>query len=87
MNEIAELREKVAVSTTTPQVKIAIELLLYTFVRPGELQGATWSEFDLEKGEWRIPRAHEDADAAHRAVGEAGDPFTARVAPTPTMPL
>ena len=55
MNEIAELREKVAASSTTPQVKIALELLLYTFVRPGELRGATWSEFDLEKAEWRIP--------------------------------
>jgi integrase len=55
MNEIAELREKVAASSTTPQVKIALELLLYTFVRPGELRGAIWSEFDLEKAEWRIP--------------------------------
>jgi integrase len=25
------------------------------FVRPGELRGAEWSEFDLERAEWRIP--------------------------------
>lgn len=25
------------------------------FVRPGELPKAEWSEFDLEKAEWRIP--------------------------------
>lgn len=25
------------------------------FVRPGELRGARWSEFDLEGAEWRIP--------------------------------
>ncbi|MGZ9057439.1 tyrosine-type recombinase/integrase [Methylomagnum sp.] len=24
------------------------------FVRPGELRGAEWAEFDLEKAEWRI---------------------------------
>lgn len=24
-------------------------------VRPGELRRAEWSEFDLDKGEWRIP--------------------------------
>ena len=34
VNEIAELREKVAVSTTTPQVKIALELLLHADVLP-----------------------------------------------------
>ena len=33
---------------------IALQLLLLTFVRPGELRQAKWDEFDLEKGEWRI---------------------------------
>lgn len=37
------------------QTKLALRLLLLTFVRPGELRGARWSEFDLEAGEWRIP--------------------------------
>lgn len=35
--------------------KIALQLLLYTFVRPGELCGARWSEFDLDGAVWRIP--------------------------------
>jgi integrase len=34
---------------------IALQLLLLTFVRPGELRQAKWSEFDLDKDEWRIP--------------------------------
>jgi len=34
---------------------IAIELLMLTFVRTGELIKAKWSEFDLSKGEWIIP--------------------------------
>lgn len=34
---------------------IAVELLLLTFVRPGEMAGAKWSEFDLDGGMWKIP--------------------------------
>jgi integrase len=34
---------------------IAIELLLLTFVRTGELRCATWDEFDLEKALWTVP--------------------------------
>jgi len=34
---------------------IALRLLLYTFVRPGELRCAEWNEFDLDRAEWRIP--------------------------------
>jgi integrase len=41
--------------TGTAQVKVAIELLLLTFVRTGELRHAEWHEFDLEKAVWRIP--------------------------------
>lgn len=34
---------------------LAWKLLIFTFVRSGELRGARWEEFDLEKKEWRIP--------------------------------
>jgi integrase len=37
------------------QTKMALRLLLLTFVRTAELCGATWSEIDFEKKEWRIP--------------------------------
>ena len=33
----------------------ALKIAALTFVRPGELRGAEWSEFDLGGGEWRIP--------------------------------
>jgi integrase len=36
-------------------VKIAIELLVLTFVRPGELRCAQWPEFDLDGGVWTVP--------------------------------
>lgn len=36
-------------------LRIALLLLAYVFVRPGELRFARWSEIDFEKAEWRIP--------------------------------
>lgn len=36
-------------------VASALRIAPRVFVRPGELRWATWSEFKLEKGEWRIP--------------------------------
>tara|TARA_R110002020_G_scaffold112746_19_gene259381 strand:+ start:5185 stop:6336 length:1152 start_codon:yes stop_codon:yes gene_type:complete len=39
----------------TSQVKIAIELLLLTFVRTGELRHAEWVDIDFESALWRIP--------------------------------
>lgn len=38
-----------------PQTKLALRLLILTFVRTGELRGAQWPEFELEKAQWRIP--------------------------------
>ena len=35
--------------------KLALKFHIHTFVRPGELRGARWKEFNLEKREWRIP--------------------------------
>lgn len=35
--------------------KHALQIAPLVFVRPGELRHAEWSEFDLEKAEWRIP--------------------------------
>jgi integrase len=33
----------------------ALKLAPLVFVRPGELRGAEWAEFDLAEAEWRIP--------------------------------
>jgi len=38
-----------------PMTALALKLAPLVFVRPGELWGAEWSEFDLENAEWRIP--------------------------------
>jgi len=40
-----------------PVTASALQLAPLVFVRPGELRGAEWSEFDLDGGLWRIPAA------------------------------
>jgi integrase len=35
--------------------RCALQLAAMTFVRPGELRRAEWSEFDIDAAEWRIP--------------------------------
>jgi integrase len=50
----------------SPEVRAALQLLALTFVRPGELRAAEWSEFDLEKTEWAIPPARMKMRRPHR---------------------
>lgn len=49
----------------TPEVKQALKLLMLTFVRPGELRGARWEEFDLDAKLWRIPGERMKMKAPH----------------------
>lgn len=46
-----KLNEKGGYQTT----RIALKLMLYTFVRTVELRQARWTEINLDAGEWRIP--------------------------------
>ncbi len=52
-NEVPDLfvrlRERSSVS------RVALEMLILTATRSGEIRGATWSEIDLEAGIWSIP--------------------------------
>jgi integrase len=38
-----------------PETRAALELLALTFVRPGELRAAEWTEFDLDAAIWSVP--------------------------------
>lgn len=38
-----------------PLTKYALQLIIYTFVRPGELRSAEWKDIDMDKAIWRIP--------------------------------
>ena len=43
-----------------PITALALKLAPLVFVRPGELRGAEWKEFDLEGAEWRIPGGQDE---------------------------
>jgi integrase len=45
--------------------KIAIELMLRTFVRTVELRGARWGEFDFEGALWRVPAERMKMEVEH----------------------
>ena len=49
-----------------PETRIALDLLALTFVRPGELRAAEWSEFDLDRGVWAIPAEKMKMRRPHR---------------------
>lgn len=48
-----------------PLTRLALNLLILTATRPGELRAAEWSEFDTEKAEWRIPAVRMKMDEEH----------------------
>lgn len=49
----------------SPITRWALQLLMLTFVRPGELRGARWEEFDMENSEWRIPPVRMKMNTEH----------------------
>ena len=54
-DELPEYLTKLEVYDGEPQTKLALKMLLLTFVRTTELRGAEWSEVNFDKAEWRIP--------------------------------
>lgn len=46
-------------------VRMGLRLLALTFVRPGELRNARWSEFDLDAATWEIPAERMKMREAH----------------------
>ncbi|MBS0236207.1 MAG: tyrosine-type recombinase/integrase [Proteobacteria bacterium] len=54
-SELPEFLSKLAAYDGHIQTKLALRLLLLTFVRTSELRAAEWVEINFEKAEWRIP--------------------------------
>lgn len=55
-----------SVINATETVRLAIEFVILTAARSGEVRGATWSEFDLEAKAWVIPADRMKGGRAHR---------------------
>lgn len=65
LSELPELLEKLEVGRLSSLTRWAIRLLILTAVRPGELRAAPWTEFDLEKATWTIPKERMKARRPH----------------------
>jgi integrase len=63
--QVGQLMRAITGYDGSPVTKCALQLAPLTFVRPGELRRAEWSEFDLENAEWRIPAARMKARSQH----------------------
>ncbi len=55
--QIGKLMKALDVYPGQYQTAAALKLLWHTLVRPGEMAGAWWNEFDLEAATWTIPAA------------------------------
>jgi integrase len=53
--DLPEFLRKLEAYDGATQTKLALRLLLLTYVRTNELRGAEWKEIDFDKAEWRIP--------------------------------
>ncbi len=53
--DLPNFMKKLEAYNGTAQTKIAIKLLMHSFVRPSEMVDAQWAEFDLDAAQWRIP--------------------------------
>jgi integrase len=54
-DELPDFLKKLDSYSGDPVTKLALRLIVLTFVRTGELRGARWEEFNVEQREWRIP--------------------------------
>lgn len=54
-DQLPEFIQKLEAYHGRETIKLAMKLLILTFVRPGELRGAQWKEINEKKAEWRIP--------------------------------
>ncbi|MDK6726798.1 hypothetical protein QP713_08610 [Neisseria mucosa] len=64
-SELIEFYRRLMLEQAKQQTKIAMLLIMLTFVRNGELRAAEWSEFDLDGAEWSIPAAKMKMKAPH----------------------
>ena len=63
---VAAAIEDIRVTRTRPAVRLALEYLILTAARAGEVRLATWDEIDVESAVWNVPAAHMKMRRPHR---------------------
>lgn len=64
--DVAEFVETVVASGAGQTTKLALEFLILTAARSGEVRLAAWSEIDLAEGAWCVPAGRMKAGNEHR---------------------
>lgn len=63
-DEISRVLKAIA-AYRAQQTRAALEVIIYTGCRSGELRQATWAEIDFENARWTIPASHMKARKEH----------------------
>lgn len=63
--DVSTCIEAVRASGAEPATKLALEFLVLTAARSGEVRGATWAEMDLERASWTVPASRMKAKREH----------------------
>ena len=63
--EVTEFYRRLLLENIKQPTRIAMLLIMLTFVRAGELRGAEWADFDFNAKEWHIPAAKMKMKAPH----------------------
>lgn len=63
--ELPELLRRIYAYPGAVYTRMAMQLMVLTFVRTGELIGARWEEFDLDGAEWRVPASRMKMKTPH----------------------
>ena len=64
--DVPQAIRKIRAAESGRYAKLALEFLILTAARSGEVRGATWSEIDFDKALWTIPAERMKAGKAHR---------------------
>jgi integrase len=63
--ELPQFLTKLSAYDGRPETRLALQLIVLTFVRSHELRGARWEEFDFDRAEWRMPASRMKMSAEH----------------------
>ena len=64
--EISGVLKAIESSGASTVVRLALQFLIFTAARSGEVRGAVWSEIETDRQVWRIPGKRMKAGAEHR---------------------
>ena len=70
--EVASALDRVRASNALLSTKLALEMLVLTACRSGEVRMARWSEFELREAVWTIPEDRTKSGREHRVPLSSG---------------